>query len=143
MREAVVNKVVVTPIVPTAVRWRLLRALGMDVCASTIGTNVYFGGSDISIGENVWFDAEAPIYISDGVRIGANARILTTRKAGGISGDSAAEPVLIGRGAQIGKDTVVQPGVTIGEGAVIAPNSVVCENCRPNTRYAGNPAAAV
>ncbi len=140
-RDVIVNKVVASPVVPRALRWRTLKALGWDVAESTIGANVYFGGSDISIGEKAWFDGDAPVYLAAGVRIGAGVRVLTRQDASGATRD--AKPVLIGQGAQIGDGAVILAGVTVGEGAVIDPHAVVGENCSPDTRYAGDPAAAV
>ena len=46
----------------------------------------------------------------------------------------------IGRGAWIGFDCCVLPGVTIGEGAVVGARSVVGADVAPFTIVAGNPA---
>lgn len=43
----------------------------------------------------------------------------------------------------VGANAVVLPGVTIGEGAVIAPGSVVSSDCLPWTIYVGNPARPI
>jgi len=47
--------------------------------------------------------------------------------------------VLIEKHAIIGANTVVLPGVTIGEGAAVGANSLVVRDCRPWTIYAGSP----
>lgn len=39
----------------------------------------------------------------------------------------------------IGANTVVLPGVTIGDGAAIGANSLVLKDCKPWTIYAGSP----
>jgi acetyltransferase-like isoleucine patch superfamily enzyme len=49
-------------------------------------------------------------------------------------------PVRIGRGAWLGQNVVVLPGVTIGEGAVVGANSVVRSDIPPRTVCAGAPA---
>jgi len=49
-------------------------------------------------------------------------------------------PVRIGRGAWLGQNVVVCPGVTIGEGAVIGANSVVNRDVPPNSLAVGAPA---
>jgi NDP-sugar pyrophosphorylase family protein len=49
-------------------------------------------------------------------------------------------PVSIGRGAWLGQNVVVMPGVTIGEGAVIGANSVVTHDVPARTIAAGAPA---
>ncbi|UOE44326.1 acyltransferase [Agromyces larvae] len=52
-------------------------------------------------------------------------------------------PVRIGRGAWIGHNAVVLPGVTIGAGAVIGANSVVRDDVPPRTVAVGSPARVV
>jgi acetyltransferase-like isoleucine patch superfamily enzyme len=49
-------------------------------------------------------------------------------------------PIRIDRNVWIGFDSVVLPGVTIGEGAVVGARSVVVEDVPPCTVVAGNPA---
>lgn len=46
----------------------------------------------------------------------------------------------IGDGAWIGMRVMIMPGVTIGEGAVIAANAVVTKDVAPYTVVGGNPA---
>jgi acetyltransferase-like isoleucine patch superfamily enzyme len=47
--------------------------------------------------------------------------------------------VHIGRHCIIGANSVVLPGVTIGEGAAVGANSLVLKDCKPWTIYAGSP----
>ena len=53
------------------------------------------------------------------------------------------KPVRIGRGAWLGQNVVVLPGVTIGEYAVIGANSVVTRDIPPRTVAVGAPARVV
>lgn len=53
------------------------------------------------------------------------------------------EPVLIKRGAWLGQNVVVCPGVTIGVGAVIGANSVVTKNIPDYCVAAGAPARVI
>lgn len=48
--------------------------------------------------------------------------------------------VHIKKHAIIGANTVILPGVTIGEGAAIGANSTVTKDCEPWTIYTGSPA---
>jgi acetyltransferase-like isoleucine patch superfamily enzyme len=57
-----------------------------------------------------------------------------------LDGPEPARPIRIGRGAWIGFDCCVLPGVTIGEGAVVGARSVVGADVPPFTIVAGNPA---
>ena len=49
-------------------------------------------------------------------------------------------PVRIARGAWIGQNAVITPGVTIGEMAIVGANSVVTRDVAPRTIVAGVPA---
>ena len=49
-------------------------------------------------------------------------------------------PVRIGRGAWIGQNVVILPGVTIGAGSVVGANSVVRESIPPRSVAVGSPA---
>jgi len=48
--------------------------------------------------------------------------------------------VIIGKDGFIGSNSIILPGVTIGEGAVIGANSVVTKDVPPEVIVAGNPA---
>jgi acetyltransferase-like isoleucine patch superfamily enzyme len=54
-----------------------------------------------------------------------------------------ARPVRIGRNAWIGFEACVLPGVTVGEGSVVAARSVVTTDVPPYVVVAGNPARVV
>lgn len=49
----------------------------------------------------------------------------------------------IGDGAWIGMRAMIMPGITIGEGAVIASGAIVTKNVEPYTLVAGNPAKPI
>jgi len=57
-------------------------------------------------------------------------------------GAAQAQPVIIKRDALVGVRSILLPGVTIGEGAVVAAGSVVTGDVPPYTMVAGNPARA-
>jgi acetyltransferase-like isoleucine patch superfamily enzyme len=52
-------------------------------------------------------------------------------------------PIHIGRGAWLGFDSCVLPGVTVGDGAIVGARSVVDTDVEPFTIVAGNPARLV
>jgi acetyltransferase-like isoleucine patch superfamily enzyme len=56
---------------------------------------------------------------------------------------TGARDVAIGRGAWIGFEASLLPGVSIGEGAVVGARSVVANDVEPFTVVAGNPARFV
>lgn len=49
-------------------------------------------------------------------------------------------PVRIGNKVWVGRQSMILPGVTVGEGAVIGAASVVTRDIPPYTVWAGNPA---
>jgi acetyltransferase-like isoleucine patch superfamily enzyme len=54
-----------------------------------------------------------------------------------------AEPIVIGDCVLIGSRCYINPGVAIGDGAVIAPGSVVTKDVGPLEVWAGNPARKI
>ena len=98
-----------------------------------------------------------PLYIGDYVCIGAEAVILmggnNTHRADWFSlypfADNIAAsyqakgPTTIGDGAWIGMRAMLMPGVTIGEGAIIAAGAVVTHNVAPYAVVGGNPAQLI
>ncbi|MDD4299130.1 MAG: acyltransferase [Methanomicrobium sp.] len=112
---------------------------------TVIGNNVSVGTSCIiegncSIGNNVSLQSlvyiPTNVVIEDNVFIGPNA-VLTNDPyppKGGIKG-----PV-IKRGVSIGANATILPGVSIGEGSLIAAAAVVTKNVPPQTLAVGNPA---
>lgn len=60
-----------------------------------------------------------------------------------LDGNVTARPLRICRGAWLGFDCCVMPGVTIGEGAVVGARSVVMSDVEPFTIAAGNPARLI
>ena len=65
------------------------------------------------------------------------------RAARNLEGQVAGRPVRIGNNVWIGFDTVVLPGVTIGEGSIVGARSVVLEDVQPYSVVAGNPARVI
>lgn len=85
-----------------------------------------------------------PIGVGSDVSIGPEAAILTLGHDP-CSADFADRggPVTIGDYVWIGFRAIVLPGVTIGEGAVVAAGAVVSRDVPPFTIVAGNPARPI
>ncbi|AJS58692.1 CatB-related O-acetyltransferase [Paenibacillus sp. IHBB 10380] len=60
----------------------------------------------------------------------------------GLSGGSKGD-TMIGNDVWIGHNATIMPGVRIGDGAIIATNSVVTKDVKPYTIVGGNPAAVI
>ncbi|ALX66431.1 acyltransferase [Microbacterium sp. XT11] len=149
-RDIWLNKVIASTLVPTPLRWRMLRAYGAQVEACTISPGAWIGSDRLRIGEGTYINTgvmistHAPVTIGRRVFVAMRVTITTsshevgpaTKRAGKIT----AAPVTIGDGCWIGAGTPILPGVTIGEGTIVAAGSVVTTDCEPNSLYAGVPA---
>ena len=107
-------------------------------------------GRHIRVGENFYANYDCVILDVCEVRIGANCLLAPgvhlytathpleadVRRTGLESG----KPIVIGDDVWIGGRAVVLPGVTIGDGAVIAAGAVVTRDVPPFTVVGGNPA---
>lgn len=152
-RDIVLNTVFASPIIPRPLRWRLLKAYGMDISQSVISPRIWFGSSRISIGRNTFvnygcmFNTSAPIVIGSNCDIAMQVTFVTSsHEIGGHerrAGLPKSASITVGNGVWIGARALILPGVTIGDGAVIAAGSVVAEDCKPNTIYAGVPAREI
>nr|WP_194948420.1 DapH/DapD/GlmU-related protein [Actinomyces trachealis] len=108
------------------------------------GRNIRFG-ERVFLNSGCRFQDQGGIDIGDDALIGHNAVITTlnhdlnpARRA-----DMHPAPVRIGRGAWLGANVTVLPGVTIADGAVVGAGSVVTKDVAPNTVVVGTPARPV
>jgi maltose O-acetyltransferase len=151
--NVVVNGLLASIVVPKMLRWRLLRAAGVQVEPARIGARVFFGGRNVSIGAGsgvnigCFFDNLAPITIGREVSIGHQVLLLTSAHERGsgrrAAGPAVGKPIVVGDGAWIGARAVVMPGVTIGAGCTVGAGAVVTRDCLPGGTYVGVPARLV
>ncbi len=85
------------------------------------------------------------ITIGDDCLIGHNCTICTVNhsKDPQKRGNMTCIPVKIGNRVWIGANVTILPGVSIGDGAIIAAGAVVNKNVEPNTIVAGVPAKII
>ena len=102
------------------------------------------------MGRNVWIDVNVKIYCVDRVTIGNNAIISDGAYLCTAEHDITdrgfqlqTKPITIGDCAWIAARAIVLPGVTIGEGAVVAAGAVVTRDVPAWTVVAGSPAKVV
>ena len=108
-------------------------------------------GKNIHIGENVFINSgckmqdQGGIFIGDDVLIGHNACLLTLNHDVDPENraDMHPEPVRIEDKAWLGSNVTVLPGVTIGEGAIVAAGAVVTKDVEANTIVGGVPAKLI
>lgn len=122
-------------------RAKIMRKLGCHV-----GQNVYVGDHvaiDFNHADLIYVDDYA--HITDGCRLLCHQRNLRHY----YKGDNAADldyrlgEIHIGKGVMLGMETMVMPGVTIGEGAIVGAYSLVTKNIPPYTIATGRPAKVV
>ena len=122
------------------------RAKYWKKCGATVGCNV-------NIGYDVYFDASNAKYITieDDVWIASQCLILCHKRPlsdyhiGDRYNDieHIRKPVVLKKGCCIGMRSIIMPGVTIGEGAMVGAGSVVTKDVEPWTIVAGSPAKVV
>ncbi len=101
-------------------------------------------GDECTINKYVDLDGRGSIKIGNRVSISAYTKILSA------SHDPVSDkfeyqmkPVMIGNYVWIGTGALVLPGITLGEGCVVASGSVVTRSVNPFDIVAGNPARKI
>jgi maltose O-acetyltransferase len=151
--EFFINSLAASSLLVNPVRASLMRLYGIKTTTNWIRAGCYFGGRDIVIGSGTrvncrcFFDGAAPIRIGKKCGIGMEVMFCTSSHTIGPAVDRAgpfnAQPITVGDGCWIGARSVILPGVTIGNGCVIATGAVVNRDCGANGLYAGVPARRI
>lgn len=108
-------------------------------------------GKNITIGKRVFlnmgckFQDQGGIVIEDNVLIGHNVVLATLNHDPDPEKrqDMIPRPIRIEKNVWIGSNAVILPGVTVGEGAIVAAGAVVSRNVPPRTVVGGIPARVI
>lgn len=108
-------------------------------------------GKNITIGNHVFFNSgckfqdQGGITIDDGALLGHNVVLVTLNHCMNPEQRANLEPapIHIGKNVWIGANAMVLPGVTIGDGAVIAAGAIVTKDVPANTIVGGIPAKKI
>lgn len=132
---------ILAPFNPRKLRPILLRKVGCKV------------GKNVFIGDYVRFDTNHAdlIILEDNVHIASGCRLLCHQRdlSNYFIGDDYSKlgyllkKIHVKKGALIGMDTFVMPGVTIGEGAIVGAGSLVTKDVPAWTIATGRPAKVV
>ncbi|MCD6499766.1 MAG: acyltransferase [Deltaproteobacteria bacterium] len=102
--------------------------------------------SDCWLGQFCFLHSAGGLVIEQGVGIGPRVTILTSqhqdpgKQRPMMEGPLEFGPVWIGRGCDLGASSTILPGVTIGQGAVVAAGAVVTRDVPDYAVVAGVPA---
>ena len=83
------------------------------------------------------------ITLEDDVFVGPNATFTNDLQPRSRNTAAKLLPTLVKKGASIGANATILPGLTIGEGAMVGAGSVVTKDIPPRTLVVGNPARIV
>lgn len=132
---------ILEPFAPRKLRPWILKRLGCHL------------GKDVFIGDHVRVDAGHAelIYIDDHAHITGGCRLLCHQRdlRHYRKGDDAAKlpyrlgEIHVGKGVMIGMESMIMPGVTIGDGAIVGAGSLVSKDIPAWTIATGCPARVV
>lgn len=111
------------------------------------GKRSFENGGGTFVNYECWFDLGADIVIGNKCNIAMNVTFMNSdhdvadseRRAGMYH----PKPIIVGDGCWIGANSLIMPGVTIGNGVVIAAGSVVTKDCESDCLYGGVPAKKI
>lgn len=139
-----------------------IRLYNLQSAAKTIGNNVKIGKrfqighperlvieDFVNVGNDVFINADGGVTIQSGCVLGPNVTIFSVNHI--VSGSKTLpfdntnqyKPVIIGNNCWIGAHTFITPGVSIGEGSVVAGGSVVTKSFPSCSLIGGNPAKLI
>lgn len=141
LMKFVMNSWLLSPFLPRKVRPWVLKKVGCHI------------GKNIFVGDNVHIDTGHSdlIYIDDHAHVTGGCRLLCHQRnlRDYRKGDDAAKlpyklgEIHIGKGVMIGMETLIMPGVTIGDGAIVGAYSLVTKDIPAWTIATGRPARVV
>lgn len=108
-------------------------------------------GKNITVGKNVFinsgcrFQDQGGITIGDGALIGHNVVLATLNHDFSPTNRSTLHPapIVIGKNVWVGANATIVPGVTIGNGSIIAAGAVVTKDVPENAVVGGVPAKII
>lgn len=104
----------------------------------------------LTMGEYACLSEDVDCYAVDEIIIGDQATVSQGVKLCTAGHDTSSEimeltfsPIVIGANAWVAGWSIVMPGVTVGDGAVVAAGAVVTKDVKPWTIVGGNPAKLI
>lgn len=113
----------------------------VNICSHCFIENQVVVGDRVTLkcGVQLWDG----VTLEDDVFIGPNATFTNDREPRSRNAGAKLHPTLVKKGASIGANATILPGLTIGEGAMVGAGAVVTKDVPPRTLVVGNPARVV
>lgn len=108
-------------------------------------------GKNIRFGKNIFVNSECQfldqggITIEDDVMFGPRVCLVTSNHPKNVENrrGTVSTPIRICRGAWVGANSTILPGITVGENSIVAAGAVVTKDVPPNVVVGGNPAKII
>ena len=103
-----------------------------------IGIENFKLGERVEIGSFTIIDAKEGITIEDNVKIGWSCSIFSVSTI-----DNKNGKIILKKGCKIGANSVIMPGIIVGENATVGANSLVNKSIPANEVWVGTPARKI
>ena len=103
-----------------------------------IGIENFKLGERVEIGSFTIIDAKEGITIEDNVKIGWSCSIFSVSTI-----DNKNGKIILKKGCKIGSNSVIMPGIIVGENATVGANSLVNKSIPANEVWVGTPARKI
>lgn len=112
-----------------------------NICSHCFIENQVVVGDRVTVkcGVQLWDG----VTLEDDVFVGPNVTFTNDPQPRSRNATAKLLPTLVKKGASIGANATILPGLTIGEGAMVGAGSVVTKDVPPRTLVVGNPARPV
>ncbi len=111
-----------------------------NICSHCFIENKVVVGDRVTVkcGVQLWDG----VTLEDDVFVGPNVTFTNDLQPRSRNAAAKLLPTLVKKGASIGANATILPGITIGEGAMVGAGSVVTKDVPPGVTVVGNPARA-
>lgn len=112
-----------------------------NICSHCFVENKVVVGDRVTVkcGVQLWDG----VTLEDDVFVGPNATFTNDLQPRSRNVEAKLLPTLVKKGASIGANATILPGLTIGEGAMVGAGAVVTKDVPPRTLVVGNPARII
>jgi len=113
----------------------------VNVCSHCFIENQVFVGDRVTVkcGVQLWDG----VTLEDDVFVGPNVTFTNDLQPRSRNVAAKLLPTLVKKGASIGANATILPGITIGEGSIVGAGAVVIKDVPPGVTVVGNPARPV